>query len=79
MGWEEWFPKLSKGNGLFLAIALLVLFLVDRFEEKKSLREALAGRHFIIRWAWYGFLLVSILCMGEFGVAMTGGFAYAQY
>ena len=79
VGWEEWFPKLSKGNGLFLAIALLVLFLVDRFEEKKSLREALAGRHFIIRWAWYGFLLVSILCMGEFGVAMTGGFAYAQY
>lgn len=76
---SEWFPKIGKGELLFLIIAIIVLFLVDLFEEKKSWREALAAKPFIVRWIWYAFLLTAIMCMGEFGVSMTGGFAYAQY
>lgn len=75
----ELLPGIARGDGIFLLIALLVLFFVDCFEEKQSFREALATKSFLIRWTWYGVLLIAILCMGEFGVAMTGGFAYAQY
>ena len=78
-GWAEWFPGLSKGDGIFLAMALVLLFVVDRFAVKGSVREWLDRKGFVFRWACYGILLVSILCMGAFGTSMTGGFAYAQY
>lgn len=78
-GWEEILPGVTQEDAVILAVSLILFFLVDLFEEKKPLRKALAVKPFAVRWLCYGFLLAAVLCLGKFGVDMTGGFAYAQY
>lgn len=76
---EEVFPGMPVEEVVILAMALALFFFVDLFEEKRQLRESLASRTFGVRWLSYAFLLAAILCLGKFGIDMTGGFAYAQY
>lgn len=78
-GWGEIFPGIASRDIVILGVSLLLFFLIDLFEEKKSLRGSLANRAFGIRWFCYGFLLIAILCLGKLETDMTGGFAYAQY
>lgn len=79
VGWEELFPGLTTENVIFLAMALVLLFVIDFFAEKGDIQKYFADRPFVLRWLCYGFLLIFILCMGSFGLDMKGGFAYAQY
>ncbi len=76
---EEVFPELEAADVGILALSLMLFFLVDLYSEKKQLRQSLASKPFFVRWLSYAFLLAFILCLGKFGVDMTGGFAYAQY
>ena len=76
---EEIFPGMQVADVAILAVSLTFFLLVDLFEEKKQLRDALATKPFGVRWCSYAFLLTAILCLGKFGIDMTGGFAYAQY
>lgn len=76
---SECLPGFSIQDMVVVAAALLLVFLVDLFEEKKDFRTFLAKRPAMVRWICYGTLLILILCVGEFGIDMEGGFAYAQY
>ena len=78
-GWQEVVPAITKGDALLLAVSLLLMFLVDVVQEKQPVRDVLAKRPLVVRWACYLFLLVFILAIGRFQISMTGGFAYAQF
>ncbi len=78
-GLGELLPGVSKGDAVFLAAALLLWGIVDLIQERRSVRELLAGKPLLLRWACYLFLVAAILCMGQFHISMAGGFAYAQY
>jgi len=73
------FPGLQMEDVIILTLALLVVFFVDLYEEKASFFQALGKKPVVVRWLCYAVLLTVILCLGEFGLDMKGGFAYAQY
>ncbi len=78
-GWQEILPGVGMGDAALLAVAVVILFVVDIIQERQPVREALAKRPAAVRWVCYLFLVVFILCVGRFQISSSGGFAYAQF
>lgn len=78
-GWQELMPGIGRGDAILLLFAIGLMFAVDVIGEREPVRDVLARRNTLVRWALYLFLLIFILAVGQFQVSMTGGFAYAQF
>lgn len=77
--WEQIFPGFTTDDYIFLAIGLLLFFIVSIIQTKGKVRDYIADRPVILRWGIYFMLLCFLLSMGVFGTDMVGGFEYAQY
>jgi hypothetical protein len=60
--------------------AIIVLWLVDLLQEKYSIREALAKRNIVIRWAFVFAGLFAIIILGAYGPGYdASSFIYEQF
>lgn len=74
------FPGMENYTLIYIAFGLILFLIVSLIQENKMpMRDFLAKRPFVVRWAIYFILIAGILCFGAFNSTMVGGFEYAQF
>ncbi len=71
---------LDKWNWILLAISLIVLFIVDVFQEKTSVGDWLDQRIAVLRWTIYAAASMALILFGMYGAGLNPTqFVYMQF
>ncbi len=74
-----WFMDMESYRLIYAAIGLVLFLIVSILQTKGKVRDFLAAKPVVVRWAVYLFLLSLIMFMGAFDSTAIGGFEYAQF
>ena len=75
---DQW--GLDIDNFIFLMIAVLILWIVERNARDGSIRTKIAGLNAVPRWLIYASALLLVFLLGVYGPGYsTAGFAYARF
>lgn len=79
LSYAAWFPGMTGSELVYILFGLLLFFAVSCIQEQRMVRDWLAPKPVVLRWAIYLVLLCSILSFGVLVTDVAGGFEYAQY
>lgn len=65
---------------ILMVLTIFLLFAVEHYQQKGSVREWIAGRNIVLRWAIYYVAIFSVLIFGIYGMGYNAAdFAYGRF
>ena len=70
----------SRPGVILMVLTIFLLFAVEHYQQKGSVREWIAGRNIVLRWAIYYVAIFSVLIFGIYGMGYNAAdFAYGRF